>query len=183
LIALRSTWVEEQGTQTSTRGLGRRKREVCTLRMKCCSIASVMLKSAITPSFSGRTVRMLPGVRPSIFLAAEPTAATCCGPPGPRSMRTETTEGSFSTMPWPRTKISVLAVPRSIERSFEKRPRRLLKTMMCIVRRSAAWRDRLMYQPACGPASRQPAKIQAFTAFRGGTPRAPTRFRGIFDEL
>ncbi len=103
LMALRSTWVELQGTQTSTRGLGRRKREVCTLRMKCCSIASVMLKSAMTPSFSGRTVRMLPGVLPSICLAAVPTAATCCGPPGPRSMRTATTEGSFSTMPCPRT--------------------------------------------------------------------------------
>jgi hypothetical protein len=56
LIARRSTWVEPQGTQTSTRGLGRRKRDLCTLRMKCLSISSVVVKSAITPSFIGRTV-------------------------------------------------------------------------------------------------------------------------------
>ena len=34
-IARRSTWVEPQGTQISTRGLGRKKRASCTLRMKC----------------------------------------------------------------------------------------------------------------------------------------------------
>ena len=55
LIARRSTWVEPHGTQTSTRGLGRNMRERCTLRMNCLSISSVIEKSAMTPSFSGRT--------------------------------------------------------------------------------------------------------------------------------
>ena len=41
LIARRSTWVDPAGTHTSTRGLGRRKRLLCTLRMKCLSISSV----------------------------------------------------------------------------------------------------------------------------------------------
>ena len=99
LIARRSTWVEPHGTQTSTRGLGRRKRDLCTCLMKCCSIASVMVKSAITPSFIGRTVAILPGVRPSMRLASPPTAAIVRGPPGPRSWRIATTEGSFNTMP------------------------------------------------------------------------------------
>jgi hypothetical protein len=71
--------------------------------MKCLSISSVVLKSAITPSFIGRMVLMLPGVRPSMRLASWPTAATCLGEPGPRSWRIATTEGSFSTMPWLRT--------------------------------------------------------------------------------
>ncbi|KAG1316855.1 hypothetical protein G6F63_015902 [Rhizopus arrhizus] len=41
LIARRSTWVEPAGTQTSTRGLGRSTRDLCTFLMKCLSIASV----------------------------------------------------------------------------------------------------------------------------------------------
>ena len=122
-MARRSTWVEPQGTQISTRGLGRRKREVCTFLMNCLSISSVWVKSAMTPSFMGRCVVMLPGVRPSIFLASAPTAATSRPP---WLWRTATTEGSFRTMPWPRTKMRVLAVPRSIERSFENRPRSFL---------------------------------------------------------
>ncbi len=64
LMARRSTCVEPQGTQISTRGLGRKKRPSCTLWMKCWSIFSVTVKSAITPSFSGRMAVMLPGVRP-----------------------------------------------------------------------------------------------------------------------
>ena len=74
-IARRSTWVEPHGTQTSTRGLGRKKRFSCALWMKCCNIFSVTVKSAITPSFSGRMAWMLPGVRPSMLFAALPTAA------------------------------------------------------------------------------------------------------------
>ncbi len=103
LIARRSTWVDPHGTQTSTRGLGRNRRERCTFLMNCLSISSVIVKSAMTPSFIGRIVTMLPGVRPSMRLASPPTAATERGPPGPRSWRIATTEGSFSTMPWPRT--------------------------------------------------------------------------------
>ena len=40
-IARRSTWVEPNGTHTSTRGEGFRKRLPCTLLMKYCSIFSV----------------------------------------------------------------------------------------------------------------------------------------------
>ena len=58
---------------------------------------------------------MLPGVRPSISLASLPTA----------SMREvmrlmATIDGSLVTMPRPRAKTQVLAVPRSMARSFEK---------------------------------------------------------------
>ncbi|MQM36208.1 hypothetical protein KBTX_00189 [wastewater metagenome] len=101
LIARRSTWVEPQGTHTSTRGLGLKNRASCTFLMKFCSIFSVTVKSAITPSLSGRTARILPGVRPSMSLASWPTAAMCFGPPS-RSWRIATTDGSLSTMPWPR---------------------------------------------------------------------------------
>ena len=41
LMARRSTWVEPKGTQTSTRGLGLKKRLPCTFLMKYCSIFSV----------------------------------------------------------------------------------------------------------------------------------------------
>ena len=40
-IARRSTWVEPNGTHTSTRGEGLSKRLPCTLLMKYCSIFSV----------------------------------------------------------------------------------------------------------------------------------------------
>ncbi|CAB4531078.1 unannotated protein [freshwater metagenome] len=59
---------------------------------------SVVSKSAITPSFRGRIATMLPGVRPIIFLASIPTARI-----PPVSWLTATTEGSFKTMPRPRT--------------------------------------------------------------------------------
>src|SRR5690606_35832127 len=68
---------------------------------------------------------MFPGVRPSIILASLPTAATAFCPPL-RSWRTATTDGSFRTMPCPRTKIRVLAVPRSMDRSLENMPRNFL---------------------------------------------------------
>src|SRR5690554_7734098 len=68
---------------------------------------------------------MFPGVRPSIILASLPTAATAFWPPA-RSCRTATTEGSFRTMPCPRTKIRVLAVPRSMDRTLENMPRNFL---------------------------------------------------------
>ena len=74
-IARRSTWVEPQGTLIRTRGLGLKNLRECTLRIKCCSIFSVTVKSAITPSFIGRMVERLLGVRPSIRLASVPTAA------------------------------------------------------------------------------------------------------------
>jgi hypothetical protein len=81
-------------------GLGRMKRVSCTLAMKCWSIFSVTWKSAMTPSLSGRIAVMLPGVRPSMRLASMPTASMVFWP---LCMRIATTEGSSSTMPWPRT--------------------------------------------------------------------------------
>src|SRR6266516_1459593 len=68
----------------------------------------------------GRTATMLPGVRPSISLASLPTASTFLTPLAPRC--TATTEGSFETIPLPLTKVSVVAVPRSMARSFENNP-------------------------------------------------------------
>ncbi len=82
LMARRSTWVEPQGTQMSTRGLGRKRRDSCTLWMKYCSIFSVTVKSAMTPSFIGRIAVMFCGVRPSICLASSPTATTDLGSAG-----------------------------------------------------------------------------------------------------
>jgi len=57
-----------------------------------------MSKSAITPSFSGRIDSMCAGVRPSIRFASVPTARM-----SPVRVLTDTIDGSFSTMPWPRT--------------------------------------------------------------------------------
>ena len=85
------------------RGLGVNSRESCTFLMKCLSICSVTVKSAITPSFIGRMAVMLPGVRPSICLAASPTSWMTFLPLGPPSWRIATTDGSSSTMPLPRT--------------------------------------------------------------------------------
>ena len=75
-------------------------------------------KSAITPSFMGRMAMMLPGVRPSISLASFPTASTF-----PVFWFTAMMDGSQTTIPFPRAKTRVLAVPRSMARSFEKRLR------------------------------------------------------------
>jgi hypothetical protein len=85
------------------RGLGRSSERGCTILMNCLSICSVTVKSAITPSFIGRIASMLPGTLPSMALASAPTAWIVFLPFGPPSWRIETTEGSFSTMPVPRT--------------------------------------------------------------------------------
>src|SRR5271154_4937291 len=84
--------------------------------MKCVSIFSVTLKSAITPSFMGFTATTFPGVRPSISLASRPTATT-----SPLFLLMATIEGSLTTIPLLRAKTRVLAVPRSIARSEENR--------------------------------------------------------------
>src|SRR5437867_11972162 len=70
----------------------------------------------MTPSFIGRIAMMFPGVRPSISLASLPTASTF-----PVFWLIATMEGSLTTIPFPFAKTIVLAVPRSIARSFEKR--------------------------------------------------------------
>ena len=96
-MARRSTWVEPQGTQITTRGVAA-KRLLVTFLMKFFSIFSVTSKSAITPSFIGRMAWMLPGVRPSIFFASVPTASTALRPVF-GSICMATTEGSSKTMP------------------------------------------------------------------------------------
>ena len=52
----------------------------------------------MTPSLSGRMAWMLLGVRPIIRLASAPTASG-----RPSFTSTATTDGSFSTIPRPRT--------------------------------------------------------------------------------
>ncbi len=69
-------------------------------------------KSAITPWRSGRVARIEAGVRPIIRRASAPTACT-----SPVSSENATTEGSNRTIPRPRMKTSVFAVPRSTARS------------------------------------------------------------------
>src|ERR1700743_3791463 len=68
----------------------------------------------MTPSFIGLMATMLPGVRPSMSLASLPTAST-----SPVFLLIATMEGSFTTIPLPAAKTSVLAVPRSMARSLE----------------------------------------------------------------
>ena len=92
-----STPVTPEGTQTTTRGWAA-NRFWCTCWMKWRSISSVMSKSAMTPSLSGRIAWIVPGVRPSIRFASKPTAWT-----SPVRESIATTEGSESTMPRPRT--------------------------------------------------------------------------------
>ena len=69
-----STAVIPEGTAMTTRG-GTNFR-LSTFSMKYRSMASDISKSAITPSFIGRKASIVPGVRPSIRLASEPTAHT-----------------------------------------------------------------------------------------------------------
>ena len=70
------------------RGLAQRRR--CTFWMKYRNIFSVMSKSAMTPSRSGRMAVMLAGVRPIIRLASMPTASA-----RPFCELTATTDGSL----------------------------------------------------------------------------------------
>ena len=74
---------------------------------KFSSILAVTSKSAITPSFSGRTATMLPGVRPMTALASPPTQRTSSV-----LVSTATTEGSRMMIPLPFIYTRVLAVPR-----------------------------------------------------------------------
>ena len=118
--ARRSTCVISGGTPITSRG-----RRIgllpCTFRTKYISIFSAASKSAMTPSFIGRTGLMLAGVRPSISCASVPTASI-----DPLAMLNATMEGSLRTMPRPRAKTQVLAVPRSIATSVAKAENRLM---------------------------------------------------------
>ena len=75
LTARFSTGVIPEGTAITILGLTNARRR-CTLRIRYRSIASVISKSAITPSRIGRITTILPGVLPSIFFASKPTAKT-----------------------------------------------------------------------------------------------------------
>src|SRR5262249_1540838 len=77
-------------------------------------------KSEITPSCNGRTAIMCAGVRPTISLASLPMALTALRRREERSMAT--IEGSLITIPRFFTCTNVLAVPRSMPMSREKRP-------------------------------------------------------------
>ena len=108
--ARRSTSVIPLGTQRTTRANA--KRPPAALLMKWRSICSVISKSAITPWRSGRVARIVAGVRPIMRRASSPTAYT-----RPVSSENATTDGSNRTIPRPRMKTSVFAVPRSTARS------------------------------------------------------------------
>src|SRR5262252_10823596 len=69
----------------------------------------------MTPSLSGRTATIFPGVLPIMRLASTPTATIW-----PLFVLRATTDGSLSTIPRPRTYTRVFAVPRSTAMS---RPR------------------------------------------------------------
>src|SRR3954470_669334 len=112
--ARRSTAVISDGTPITSRGRRQADRPIA-LRTKCTSIFSAASKSAITPSRSGRTALMCPGVRPSISCASCPTASTV-----PLCVLNATMDGSLRTMPRPWAKTQVFAVPRSIAMSVEK---------------------------------------------------------------
>ena len=101
------------------RSEGEKKRlPVCTILMSPRIICSQAEKSAMTPSRSGRTVRMLSCVFSYISLAFSPTASIL-------SVRrsSATTEGSSTTI-LSSLMMMVLAVPRSIaiSRMNEKNP-------------------------------------------------------------
>src|SRR5207248_3093344 len=118
LTARRSTCVISDGTPMTTRGRSQPLR-LCALRMKWVSIFSAASKSAMTPSFIGLMAVMLPGVRPSISFASVPTASM-----RPFTLLSATIDGSLRTMPLPRAYTHVLAVPRSMARSWQKRDSR-----------------------------------------------------------
>ena len=117
--ARNSTSVEPEGTPITIRSCGESRRlPVCTILISPRIICSQAVKSAITPSFSGRTVRM-PGCSFSyIIFAFSPTAIIL-------SVRrsSATTDGSSITI-LSSLIIMVLAVPRSIAISClnEKKP-------------------------------------------------------------
>ena len=88
----------------------------------------------MTPSDNGRIALIFPGVLPNIFLASCPTATTVFWP---LLSRIATTDGSFKTIPTSLVYMRVFAVPRSIDKSLENKPRtvlnRLKSTMIFLV--------------------------------------------------
>ena len=93
-----STSVMPDGTQTMTRGFTLKTWFSMMSVRKYRSIFSVTSKSAMTPSFIGRTAMMPSGVRPSMRLASRPTPLIFFV-----SRSIATTDGSLRTMPSPFT--------------------------------------------------------------------------------
>ena len=93
--ARRSTSVTPDGMQMTTRGRENMLLPQAFFR-KFSSRLAVMSKSAITPSFRGRTATMLPGVRPMTAFASVPTQRTSSV-----LVSTATTDGSRMMMPFP----------------------------------------------------------------------------------
>src|ERR1700722_16491011 len=104
--------------------------------MKCVSIFSVTLKSAMTPSFIGLMATTLPGVRPSMSFASRPTATTSLV-----FLLMATMEGSLTTMPLPLANTSVFAVPRSMARSDDKRLKTERKLYPFLLIMSCYWSE------------------------------------------
>ena len=77
---------------------------------------------------------MLSGVRPSMRLASVPTAMILRSLP---SSRIATTDGSSRMIPWSLAYTSVLAVPKSMDKSRENNPRNALNM-------GAVWEPRLV---------------------------------------
>ncbi len=96
LTARFSTSVTPLGTQTTIRRLGIQLAWIFLMNSR--SIPSAISKSAITPSFIGRIVRISRCVLPSISWASLPMATILL------VFRSNATiEGSFSTIPFPLT--------------------------------------------------------------------------------
>ena len=94
-----STSVTPDGIPITTRGRASTEKTFsCTLRIKYFNISSVTSKSDTTPATKGRVATICAGVRPTMRLASSPIATIW-----PVFWFIATTEGSFITMPRPRT--------------------------------------------------------------------------------
>ena len=110
-----STSVEPEGTPMTMRREGEKRwRPECTIRINPRIICSQAVKSAITPSFSGRIVRILSCVFSYMLLARSPTAIISLV-----RRSSATTDGSSTTI-LSLLMMMVLAVPRSIAISCTK---------------------------------------------------------------
>jgi len=113
--ALFSTSVTPLGTPTTTLKFLTLLAETA-FSINAFSMSAVLSKSEITPSCSGLITEMLLGALPIICFACVPTARV-----PPLLLSIAITDGSSSTIPLSLIYINVLAVPKSIPMSFEKK--------------------------------------------------------------
>ena len=122
-----STSVMPLGMQITMRRLGVKSwRPGLIIRIMPLIMSSAALKSAITPSFSGRMVLMFSCVFPCICCAARPMAITL-----PVLRSTATMLGS-STTTLSLKMMRVLAVPRSIAISWVRKLNRPIRCAQCL---------------------------------------------------